>query len=175
MADVETKDKLYAFEEKLRRRYSLLSKLFILLTVLLVSWVVIVIFSVYILRYGYNWALLPLNDWILLVSILFLIFIVLELIFYFHYSSVKNKIVELEKPKPEFINGKRVHVYTYPEGVEGGIFSKTYVGIDEHNVLRLRTLMVPPDELWSQKTSEQNTQDIEPSQGQSSKEEEEKK
>ncbi len=64
---------------------------------------------------------------------------------------------------------------TYPEGVEGGIFSKTYVGIDEHNVLRLRTLMVPPDELWSQKTSEQNTQDIEPSQGQSSKEEEEKK
>ena len=36
-------------------------------------------------------------------------------------------------------------------GVEGGIFSKTYIEIDNKNVLRLRTLIIPPEELWVKK------------------------
>jgi len=53
------------------------------------------------------------------------------------------------KNKPvEYINGKKIHIYTSPKGTEGGIFSKTYIEIDEHNLLRLRTLMIPPGELW---------------------------
>ena len=51
----------------------------------------------------------------------------------------------------EFINEKKVHIYTYPKGITGGIFSKTYIDIDGHNILRLRTLMIPPGELWGKK------------------------
>ena len=50
---------------------------------------------------------------------------------------------------PEFIDGKYIHVFTYPKAMEGGIFSKTYIEIDTENVLRLRTLIIPPNELWS--------------------------
>jgi hypothetical protein len=53
--------------------------------------------------------------------------------------------------KPEFIDGKYVHVFTYPKGIEGGIFSKTYIEIDTENVLRLRILIASPNELWSNK------------------------
>ena len=63
----------------------------------------------------------------------------------------KKKRMEKGKIEPEYINGKRVHVLTFPHGKEGGIFSKTYIQIDEDNVLRLRTLLIPPDELWGKK------------------------
>jgi hypothetical protein len=63
------------------------------------------------------------------------------------FNSVKNKRIELEKSKPEFIDGRRIFVYTFPEGVEGGIFSKTYIELDKHNVIRLRILMISPHEL----------------------------
>jgi hypothetical protein len=100
------------------------------------------------LGYGHDWALLNLESWIIALGVLFVIFIILELIFYSHLSSVKNKRIESKKPKIEFINGKRVIVFTYPKGKEGGIFSKTYIDIDENSVLRLKSLMIPPEELW---------------------------
>ena len=59
--------------------------------------------------------------------------------------KIKNK----SQISPEFIDGKYIHVFTYPKGIEGGIFSKTYVEIDSENILRLRTLIIPPNELWS--------------------------
>ena len=80
-----------------------------------------------------------------------IVFILLELIFYLHFSSVSKKTFEVEKPKQEFIDGKKVHVFTHPKGIEGGIFSKTYIEIDEKNVLRLRTPMIPPEKLWDKK------------------------
>jgi hypothetical protein len=70
---------------------------------------------------------------------------------FFQYFSVKNKRAIVEKPKEEFIAGKKVHVFTYPQGIEGGIFSKTYIEVDVDNILRLRTLMIPPEELWESK------------------------
>ena len=76
------------------------------------------------------------------------VFIFFEILLYTRFTDLKNIRIEKEKPKLEYLEGKRVHVYTHPAGIEGGVFSKTYVEIGEHNILRLRTLMIAPDELW---------------------------
>ncbi len=148
MADIkESKNK--DIEEKLRKKYSFLSKIFVLLGVFLVIWVVIVFIGAWLLDYGYNWALFSVSDWVLIVLFIMVAFIIVELIVFLHYRSVKNKVVE--KPREEYISGRKVYVFTYPPGMEGGIFSKTYVEIDDKNILRLRTLMIPPEEVWGSK------------------------
>jgi hypothetical protein len=147
MSESEIQVNLRKIEAKLQDKYSLFSKLFIVIAIILVVLVSVIFLGIIVYEHGYNWALLSLDGWIIGVSSLFVIFIILELGFYFHFFSVVNKRIELEKPKPEFINGRRIYVHTSPKGVEGGIFSKTYVEIDKHNVLRLRILMIPPHEL----------------------------
>lgn len=138
-------------EDKLRVRYSKLSKVFLVIAVLFIIWIVFVALGVFILEKGPDWALLTLDNWIYTWCVLIVVFIVLEVFFYFHYISVRKGRLEQEKPKPEFYSGKRLHVYTHPKGVEGGIFSKTYIHIDENSILRLRTLMISPGDLWSKK------------------------
>jgi len=136
------------YEEKLRSRYFLFLILFLIVAILLITTVAVVFSGISYADMGYNWAALNIEGWIILSSIILLVFIILSLFLYTHINSVRNKIIELEKPKPEFVNGKMVHVYTHPKEKEGGLFSKTYIEIDEHNILRLRTLMVPPEEVW---------------------------
>lgn len=149
MSEPQTQVELRNTEDKLRGRYSLLSKLFLIITILLIICVVIVFAGVG--SYGYNWALVSLNTWIIILCALIGVFIIFELIFYYHFSSLSKKRIELETPKQEFIHGKKLHVFTYPKGKEGGVFSKTYIEIDEHNILRLRYLIIPPEELFSKK------------------------
>jgi len=138
-------------ESRLLQKYLFWSKLFILIIIILTILLSIVFLGIYIFGYGHNWALLPLDTWIIIIGLLCGIFILLEIIFYYHFSSERAKRIELEKPKPEFIDGKKVHVFTYPKDAEGGVFSKTYIEIDKKNILRLRSLIVPPDELWGDK------------------------
>lgn len=138
-------------ESKLRRRYSRMFKFFLVFAFMSIIWIVIVALGIFIWEKGHTWALLTLDKWIYAWLGLILIFIVLELIFYFHYVIVRNRRIKEDKPKTEFYYGKRLHVFTHPEGMEGGIFSKTYIHIDKNNVLRLRTLMIPPGELWIKK------------------------
>lgn len=138
-------------EDKLRVKYSRWSKIFFVIAILFIIWVAIVTLGIVVFEHGPIWALLTLEHWIYACCGLIGFFIILELIFYLHCTSIKNKRLKQEKPKPEFINSKRLHVYTDPSGAEGGIFSKTYISIDENHVLRLKTLMVPPGDLWSKK------------------------
>ena len=138
-------------ENKLLGKYSFWSKLFILIIILLIILLSIVFLGVYIFGYGYNWALFSLDAWIIITSSLCVIFILLELFFYYNFSSKVAKRIELERPKPEFIDGKKVYIFTFPKGAEGGVFSKTYIEIDKKNILRVRSLIVPPDELWGNK------------------------
>jgi hypothetical protein len=151
MYESQKQTELRNIEDKLRGRYSLLSKLFLFIALLFIICVVFVFIGITFLEYGHNWALFSLEGWIITLCLLLLFFILLELIFYYNFSSVRRKRIELETPKSEFINGKRVYVFTHPKGKEGGIFSKTYIEIDEHSVLRLRSLMILPEELWSKK------------------------
>ena len=145
MSKSEIDAELRTVEEKLRKRYSLLSKLIFLLAIILTILIIIAFVGIN------SWAGLDLNSLVTALIAIFAFFIFLELIFFFHYSSVSNKRNEAEKPKIEFINGKRIYVYTMPKGKEGGIFSKTYIEIDGNNVIRLRSLMISPEELWTKK------------------------
>jgi len=135
-------------ENMLINRYNKLIKLFFILMILIIILVVIVYSGIAVFGQGYNWALITLQGWLIVATVIIGIFIFLEIIFYIHFTSLRDKRIDFEKPKPEFIEGKRVYIYTHPNGVEGGIFSKTYIQIDNHNVLRLRTLVIPPEELW---------------------------
>jgi len=148
MSETQNKTELRTAENKLSNRYSLLSKILFLITIILIIWIVVLFVGISSLGLGYNWAGMSLEGWIIALCAIFGVFIIFELIFYMHYSSVKDKRAELEQPKAEFMDGRRVYIYTHPKGKEGGIFSKTYVEIDETTVLRLRTLMIPPEELW---------------------------
>jgi len=138
-------------EDKLIVKYSKWSKIFLLITVLFSIWILFVALTNIILKFEPAWALFTLDIWIYVWCLIVGFFILLELIFFFHYSSVRKKRLEQEKPKPEFIDGKRLYVYTYPKGSEGGIFSKTYIKIDDNSILRLRTIMIQPSELWQKK------------------------
>ena len=145
------KTQLHEQENKLVERYSRFSKIFLLLGFILVFWAIIVFLGARVLNYGYDWAGLSVQDWIIVISTVIIIFILLIIIFYIHYVSVKKKIVEIKPPKIEVYAGKKVHVFTHPEKMEGGIFSKTYIEIDDENILRLRDLMLPPEKLWGKK------------------------
>jgi hypothetical protein len=107
--------------------------------------------------YGHNWAGLNLEEWIIVVSALIAIFIIIQLILYKRFTAAKYIVKTTDKSGPNFIDGKRVINFTYPKGMEGGIFSKTYLNIDDKTILRLRTLMIPPEDLWGgKKTSKKN-------------------
>lgn len=143
----ETEFELRGLEDKLVGKYSRLTKLFLVITILFILLIAVAFLGIAGFGYGYNWMLVSLEGWIIIISALIAIFIILELLFYSRFSAVRNKIKELEKPKPEFVDNKKIYAYTIPKGVEGGVFSKTYIEIDEHSVLRLRTLIIPPEEI----------------------------
>ena len=130
-------------------RFSLITKILFLLSILCVVIFVVIFMGTYIWNYGHNWAIISFSSWVLILSALILFFILVEIIIYYKLGKLDEKIRLAEIPKPEFVNGKRVHQFTFPKGSEGGIFSKTYIKIDQHNILRLRLLMVKPGELWS--------------------------
>ena len=82
------------------------------------------------------------------LSALIGLFIFLEIIFYLHLFLLRRKRLKIGKPKPDFIDGKKVIDITFPSGTDGGIYSKTYIEIDNQSILRLKNLMIPPNELW---------------------------
>jgi len=135
-------------EYALSARYIKLTKVFLLIAVLCVLWVAVVALGIVFMDFGPAWALVTLETWVVFLSVIFALFIGIDLLAHMHYKMVKDKRIEAERPKPEFIDGKRVYEYTHPQGVGGGIFSKTTVTIDGHTMVRVRSLMVPPGELW---------------------------
>jgi hypothetical protein len=57
---------------------------------------------------------------------------------------------------PDYRDGKPVFQFTYPIDAKGGIFSKTYLQIDDGFVLRIRSQMFTAEELWPSKDNEDN-------------------
>jgi len=139
---------MHNLEIKLRNRYFRLFMFFLFITIILIILIVIVAIGIVFLGLGNNWALMSFEGWIGTLSWLMIIFIFLEFVLYFHYHFLRKNLLELEKPQPEFIDGKKVYAYTFPIGVDGGVYSKTYIEIDNQTILRLRNLMIPPEELW---------------------------
>ena len=135
-------------EDKLKVRYLKMSKILVLLAVIYLIWTVFNIISVYFLEFGNKWSALTMDQWILSSIIFFSICIGLVLLFILHHYIIKKRRIESEKPKPVFYKGKRLYIHTLPDRSKGGIFSKTFVKIDEDTILSLRFQMIPPINLW---------------------------
>lgn len=140
-------------EEKLKRRYLRISKLILLFAIIYTLWIAIVIIGTFFMKLGISWASFTVEQWVLSAIALFVIFIIIELLFFVQLSTKKLK---KKRPKKvitpaQFIKGKRVHTFTLPFGARGGIFSKTYITIDDRSVLNLRYQITAPNQLWGKK------------------------
>lgn len=149
MHEFQTNDEIFEFKEKIKKKYLKITRLLFLIGVILIICFSVVFSGIIFLDYSYNWAVLSFSNWIIIICIILFIFIIFEILFYFRFINIDKQIKNKLQTKPEFIDGKQVHIYTYPKGIEGGIFSKTYIKIDSENILRLRTLIIPPNELWN--------------------------
>jgi hypothetical protein len=139
-------------QEKQKTTLLKASKIFFLITVLFSCWIAVLILGTYFLQLGFNWAGLTIEQWILSAIILISVILAIEILLLLQYSITKLKHQRPEKTKQkEYIQGKRVFRYTLPLDAKGGIFSKTYILIDEKRVLNLRYQMIPPADLWGQK------------------------
>lgn len=137
-------------EDILKVRYLKTSKIILILAIIYALWITILIMSVYFLGI-YKLAFLTMDQWIISSIILLGVFFVIDIIFILHHYIVKRKRIESEKPKPQYYKDKKLHIYTLPADSKGGIYSKTYVKIDENNILNLRFQMIPPYGLWGKK------------------------
>jgi hypothetical protein len=139
-------------EDKLKQRLLKASKFFFLITMIYSLWIALIITGTYFLQLGNNWAALTVEEWILSAIALLSVLIALEVILLIQFMLLRKKQFRPEKQKqPVFLQGKHVHSYTIPIDAKGGIFSKTYILIDENRVLNLRYQMIPPNALWGQK------------------------
>ena len=136
-------------EDNLRVRYSKLTKFLLFITFLLILLVVAIGLGIGIFEMKPDWALFILDVWMYIMAALLGIFVLLGIIVYLHYSIIRRRRLIEERPKPEFIDGKRLYIYTYPGSANGGIFSKTQIEIDDHTLLRIRGLMISPGEVWT--------------------------
>lgn len=138
-------------EEKFQHRYLRIAKIFFLLCILYLLWIALVIIGAYFLRLGINWAVLTVEQWILSAIFLISVVIGLEIVLLLSYTLSKKRHLKPESKKELYIQGKRVHNYTVPLDAKGGIFSKTFILIDEDSILNVRYQMIPSDDLWGNK------------------------
>lgn len=113
-------------------------------------WIVIVLSGVSILDFDPDWTGLSLSLWLLIISVLFGIFIIIDILMYSSPSLfVKGDIQEFSANfSDEYLDDMKVFQYTFPKNRTGGIFSKTYVKIDDSTLLRIRNQMIPAESLW---------------------------
>ncbi len=108
-----------------------------ILSIILVLWVVVVTTGTYLLEEEDGWSGLYLSEWVMIVIVLLVVFIVFNAFFLFHPSIV----AVVSERGEEFIQGKRVYEYIYPEGEKEGVFSKTYVPVDDETLVRIKILL----------------------------------
>ena len=142
---------VYAIKNKdevnLKNKYLKLSKIILVVVIIYTIWIAFIISSVYFLGYGNKWAFLTMDQWIISSIVIFSFFVVLEVLLFINYILVKRRRIEGEKPKPSVFKGKKLHIFTLPFKSKGGIYSKTYIKIDDENILNLRFQMIVPSDL----------------------------
>ena len=124
-----------------------ISRLFIFLSIILLLWVIIVAAGSIIMDMDPYWAFLSLENWTLFSIITILLFALIEILYYIYTYYYSDKIVEFEEVEPESLHGKKVYIYTTPKDSKGGVFSKTYIQINNESVIRIRNQIIPPEEL----------------------------
>ena len=142
----------------------ILPKLFLIISVLLLMWIVILISGVSYLELDPDWAGISISIWLLVISVLFGAFIVIDILMYMSPTIfMKGEMQEFipTEPSSEYLDGMKVYEYTYPRLKKGGLFSKTYVKVDDSTLIRVRNQMIPAEVLWSNKTKEKDNDEEE--------------
>lgn len=127
--------------------FKIISRLFIFLSIVFILWIIIVASGIIINDMGSNWAYLTLENWVLLSVVIIIFFALIEIIYYLYTIYYSDKIIEFEEVEPETIHGKKVYIYTNPKNAKGGVFSKTYIQINNESILKFRNQIIPPDKL----------------------------
>jgi len=148
------KKKISAIIDYIKGLTTNIAMFMMIIAILLVLWISLVIISVYFLGLDNNWAGLTMDHWILVGIALILLFIIITLIQNLIPYFLSRTKVPKEKRKQQVYQGKRIYDFTFPFDSKGGIFSRTYISIDDKNLLNFRFQMIPPEELWKTKTPE---------------------
>ena len=143
------KSSLHAVFKRLTANPSILM---VTIAILATLWISLVIISVYFFGMANNWAGLVMDHWILVGIGLVTLFIIITLILNIPPIFIARQKISREKRKPIFYQGKRIYEYTFPPQSQGGIFSRTYITIDDKNIVNFRYQMISPDQLWPKKT-----------------------
>jgi hypothetical protein len=145
------KKKNSPFIDFINRLTTISSMLMLIIAILVTLWISWIIISVYVFSMDNNWAGLSMDHWIIVGIGLITLFIIITLIqnlIPFFIARKKDK----EAHKPTFYQGKRVYEFTFPIESKGGIYSRTYISIDDKNLVNFRYQMILPDDLWKKKT-----------------------
>ena len=132
----------------------LLPKLFLVITVVLIMWIVVLLSGPLFGIFEPGWTGLSPALWSLIVSILIGIFIIIDIVlyatprFFMGHLTDAPSFQSIEFPEIEQRDGKQIYEFTYPVSAKGGVFSKTYVQIGENAVLRIRNQMIKKEEIW---------------------------
>ena len=141
--------------ESSMKKYIVLPKLFLILTVIFIMWIVVLLSGPLFGVFDPHWTGLSPSLWMILISILIAVFIIIDIILYAtpHFfisgSYYDLSYDPVEFPEIEQRNGKQVYEYTYPVGAKGGVFSKTYIQIDDQTVVRVRNQMISKEKIWN--------------------------
>jgi len=119
------------------------TRIILIIALLYLIWMVIVFSTIFVLGFSYTWSILTFDTWIMIGIVLYSILITMELVIILYYFYLKRE-KKLKAPIFEEVEEKEKNIitYTYPKDVEGGVFSSSYVDVDENTTLRLRTLLV---------------------------------
>lgn len=131
--------------------FLILPKLFLIITIVLLMWIVIVMSGVSFLELDADWAGLSLSSWLLVISVLFAAFIIIDILMYVSPNLfIKGDLEKFTSAEPvsEYMDGMKVFEYTYPKQKKAGVFSKTYIKINESVLLRIRNEIIPAERLW---------------------------
>lgn len=132
--------------------FILLPKLFLILTIVFIMWVIILVSGPLVGVLDPDWTGISASFWLLLISVLIGAFIVIDIVLYaspvLKQEAIASSGKYLEFPEVEHKKGKQVFEFTYPSGSKGGVFSKTYVSIDDGSVVRIRNQMIKKEEIW---------------------------
>ena len=136
---------------KLKRLIKSPPFLMVTIAIIITLWISLVIISIYFFGRANNWAGLSMDHWILIGISLIILFIIITIGTNILPIIKARQKIHREKQKPKFYQGKRIHEYTFPPQSEGGIFSRTYISIDDKNILNFRYQMISSDQLWPKK------------------------
>jgi hypothetical protein len=153
---------LAAVDVRLRSRYRRIAVLLLVIAIIFTVWTIAVVLSIFMFGVSNGLTFLTPTEWVIANIIVVALFLAIDGLIFLRYRNKTRGLAPQAAPQarrwrrgrkepvaaPEMIHGHEVFTVTLPLGAMGGIFSKTFVPIDDQRVLQLRFQMIPPTTLW---------------------------